>query len=181
MSVWASLTESISYWTVTVRLGFVKARDVMRATLRVSRLTYLDVTACICSTSIRAAAASTEAYRSRARADDNGFARLLKNLKKKKNLSVEEATSARNGTCLVGLHHLDVRRKWPNVLTCSKCRRVSLRWRNLAVLPSGGGSIFLRKTGCDLPPCCGAPNPCDARCHHHRCYGRTRGLLLLEP
>ena len=28
---------------------------------------------------------------------------------------------------------------------------MSSRWRNLVVLPSGGGSIFLRKTGCDLP------------------------------
>ena len=83
----------------------------MRATLRVSRLTYFDVTACIYSAWIREATASTEACRPRPRADDNGFARLSEILKKTHNLSVAVATSARDGTCRVGLHHLDVGRR----------------------------------------------------------------------
>ena len=52
---------------------------MMRATLRVSLLTYLDMAASICSASIRAAAASTEACRSRARVEDNGCALSAEN------------------------------------------------------------------------------------------------------
>ena len=48
------------------------------------KLTHLDVTACVCSTLIRAAAVLTKACRSRPRADDNGFARLSEILKKVK-------------------------------------------------------------------------------------------------
>ena len=109
MSASASLTERISCWAARAWLGFVRGKDVMRAILRVSISTYLYLTVSMCSASVRVTASSTATCRLRERVDDNGCA-LSAEIVIFANLSVEEATSTRDGTCLLsGCTTFDVR------------------------------------------------------------------------
>ena len=134
-------------------------RGVMRTILRVSILTYLDLTVSMGSASARAAALSMVACRSRARADDNGNA-LSAEIVILSNLFVEEVTSIKDGTCFfTGCTILTSGGGVPTPPPDEESEGGPEVWYPAPPTRSGV-TIFFQKTCCGPLSCRGAPVPC---------------------